>query len=93
MADVETALAQFADKSSRTGHAQTTLTLAAQSAQSAQMLQRIGLSDGVDTISADLAVVESRLAQVNAQREHSLAYIALYKAFGGVLPPLEQAPP
>ena len=92
VAEVETALTQFADKTARTEHAETTLQLAGQSAQSAQTLQRIGLGDGLDTTSADLAVVESRLAQINARRERSLAYIALYKAFGGVLPPLEQAP-
>jgi outer membrane protein, multidrug efflux system len=92
VAEVETALTQFADKTARTEHVQTTLQLAGQSAKSALTLQRIGLGDGLDTTSADLAVVESRLAQINARREHSLAYIALYKAFGGVLPPLEQAP-
>jgi NodT family efflux transporter outer membrane factor (OMF) lipoprotein len=92
VAEVETALAQFADKTARGDHVQTTLTLAAQAAQSARTLQRIGLGDGLDTASADLALVELRLAQINARRERSLAYIALYKAFGGVLPPLEQAP-
>jgi multidrug efflux system outer membrane protein len=92
VAEVETALTQFADKTARTERVRTTFELATQSAKSAQTLQRIGLGDGLDTTSADLAVVESRLAQINAQRERSLAYIALYKAFGGVLPPLEQAP-
>jgi len=71
---------------------QTTLELAAQTAKSAQALQRIGLGDGLDTTASDLAVIESRVAQINAQRERSLAYIALYKAFGGALPPLEPAP-
>ena len=92
VAEVETALTQFADKTARTEHVQATLELAAQSAQSAQTLQRVGLGDGMDTTSAELAVVESRLAQINARRERSLAYIALYKAFGGALPPLEPAP-
>ncbi len=92
VAEVETALTQFAEKTARAERVRTALQLATQSAKSAQTLQRIGLSDGLDTTSADLAVVESRVAQINAQRERSLAYIALYKAFGGVLPPLEQAP-
>ena len=92
VAEVETALTQFADKTARTEHVRTTLELATQAAHSAQTLQRIGLGDGMDTTSADLVVVESCMAQINAQRERSLAFIALYKAFGGVLPPLEQAP-
>ena len=92
VAEVEIALAQFADKTARTENVQVALALVQQSAQSAQTLQRIGLGDGLDTTSADVALAESRLAQVNARRERSLAFIALYKAFGGVLPPLEKAP-
>lgn len=88
VAEVESALAQFADKTTRTDHAQTSLALVQQAAQSAQTLQHLGLGDGLDTTAAKLALAESRLAQVNAQRERALAYIALYKAFGGALPPL-----
>jgi NodT family efflux transporter outer membrane factor (OMF) lipoprotein len=92
VAEVESALAQFAEKTARTERTQAALSLAEQSAQSAQTLQRVGLGDGLDTTSANLALAESRLAQVNARRERGLAYIALYKALGGALPPLEPAP-
>ena len=92
VAEVESALAQFAAKTTRVDSAQASLGLIQQSAHSAETLQRIGLGDGLDTTSANLALAESRLAQVNARRERSLAYIALYKAFGGALPQLEPAP-
>jgi NodT family efflux transporter outer membrane factor (OMF) lipoprotein len=92
VAEAESALAQFADKTARLAAVQTSLALAQQSAQSAQTLQRLGLGDGLDTTSAGIALAESRLALVNARRERSLAYIALYKAFGGVLPPMTQGP-
>ena len=88
VAEVESALAQFAAKTTRVDSSQASLGLIQQSAHSAETLQRIGLGDGLDTTSASLALAESRLAQVNARRERSLAYIALYKAFGGALPPL-----
>src|SRR5258706_13210157 len=88
VAEVETALAQFADKTTRVDNAQASLGVMQQSAHAAEALQRIGLGDGLDMTSASLALAESRLLQVNARRERALAYIALYKAFGGILPPL-----
>jgi len=59
------------------------------SARAAQTLQRIGLGDGVDNANAGIALVQSQLQASNVLRERALAYIALYKSFGGAMPPLE----
>ena len=39
-----------------------------------------------------IALADARLQQATASSERSLAFIALYKAFGGVLPALDQGP-
>ncbi|MFT3792524.1 MAG: TolC family protein [Rudaea sp.] len=88
VAEAQTALAQFDAKSALAQNAQKTLELNQRSAKSAQTMQRIGLGDGLDTASAELAASQARLARNLAERDRSLAYIALYKAFGGTIPPL-----
>jgi NodT family efflux transporter outer membrane factor (OMF) lipoprotein len=93
VAEVELALAQFADKTARLANADAALALARKTAQSAQTLGRIGLGDSVDETAAAIALADARLTQVTASSERSLAFIALYKAFGGVLPALDQGPP
>ena len=88
VAEAQTALAQFDVKSALAQTAQKTLDLNERGAKSAQTLQRIGLGDGIETAGADLAAAQARLARNLATRDRALAYIALYKAFGGTIPPL-----
>ena len=88
VAEAQTALAQFDAKSTLVENAHKTVDLNERGAKSAQTMQRIGLGDGLETASADLASAQSRLALSLATRDRSLAYIALYKAFGGTIPPM-----
>ncbi|WP_330887737.1 TolC family protein [Rudaea sp.] len=88
VAEAQTALAQFDAKSALAENVQKTLTLNERGLQSAQTMQRIGLGDGLETAGASLAAAQSRLQRNLAVRDRALAYIALYKAFGGAIPPL-----
>ncbi|MDR0780151.1 MAG: TolC family protein [Pseudomonadales bacterium] len=88
LAEAQTALAQFDAKTLLADNVQKTLALHERGAQTAQMLQRIGLADGVETAEANLAAAQAQLQRNLAVRDRALAYIALYKAFGGTLPPL-----
>lgn len=88
VAEAQTALAQFDAKSDLVENAQKTLALNERGAQSAQTMQRIGLGDGLETAGANLAAAQSRLQRNLAVRDRALAYVALYKAFGGTIPPL-----
>lgn len=92
IADVESALANFADRTKREESAAATQALTERGAASARTLTRVGLGDGLDESLAQLAAADARMQQTIARRERALAYIALYKAFGGVLPTLESAP-
>ncbi len=86
--EAQTALVQFDAKSVLAGNEQKALDLSERGAKSAQTMQRIGLGDGLETATADLAAAQARLARNLATRDRALAYIALYKAFGGTIPPL-----
>ena len=88
VAEAQTALAQFQAKSTLADNTQKLLELNEHGAQSAQTMQRIGLGDGLETAGANLAAVQSRLQRNLAVRDRALAYIALYKAFGGTIPPM-----
>jgi len=92
IAEVESALAGFSDKTFRETSAAAAIALSERGTSAAGTLKRVGLGDGLDETQAQLGAGEARLQQINARRERALAFIALYKAFGGVLPPLEAAP-
>jgi NodT family efflux transporter outer membrane factor (OMF) lipoprotein len=92
VAEAQTALAQFDEKSALVDNAQTGMMLSERSAQSAQTLQLIGLGDGFDSSNANIVLDQSRLQQTATLRERALSYIALYKAFGGAIPPLKSPP-
>jgi NodT family efflux transporter outer membrane factor (OMF) lipoprotein len=88
VAEAQTALAQFEEKSVLVENAQKTLTLDEYGAKSAQTLQRLGLGDGLDSANANLTVAQARLASNLAERDRALAFVALYKSFGGTMPPM-----
>jgi len=61
--------------------------LAAQ-AQASATLRRLGLADDLEHSNAAGALAQARLDLAQAERERSLAFVALYKALGGApLPP------
>ena len=92
VAEVESALASFGEKGARLHSSASALAATEHGAATAATLKRIGLGDGLDESTAQLASAEAKLQQINARRERALAFVALYKAFGGVLPPLGDAP-
>lgn len=92
VAEAQSALAQFDAKTRAAEHAGAAARTSEQSAQAAQTLQRIGLGDGGDSANAALALAQSRMQRSAALRERALAYIALYKSFGGAIPPLAPDP-
>lgn len=91
VAEAQTALAHFDAKSLLVENAQQSLAFSEHGAQSAQTLQRIGLGDGLDAANASLALDQSRLQEISALQERALSYVALYKAFGGMIPPMKAA--
>ena len=95
VAEVEGALAQFAARTHALSLAQETQAANERAAQAARKLQQIGLGDGVESASADIAFAQSRLLASNALRERALGYVAVYKSLGGAMPPartVETAP-
>jgi len=65
------------------------LTASERGAERARKLQRIGLADKGDDAGAKIAQAQAQLGYALAQRETAVAFIAVYKSFGGTLPPLE----
>ena len=91
VAEAQTALTQFDAKTQAAERAHESVQANEHAAQSAQTLQRIGLGDGNDSAGAALVLAQARMQASNALRERALAYIALYKSFGGVMPLLQPA--
>ncbi len=88
VAEAETALAQWQRDRSRAEAARTQCALADTGLTRTETLQRLGLADATDRALAGIAQAQAQLAQVQAQRDAAVAFIAVYKSFGGALPPL-----
>jgi outer membrane protein TolC len=88
VAEAESALAQWQRDETRAAAARTQLALAENAQARTQTLQRIGLADKSDHAQAGIAQAQARLQASLAQRDAAVAFIAVYKSFGGVLPPL-----
>jgi outer membrane protein TolC len=88
VAEAESALAQWQRDRIRAVAAQTQQQLAENAQVRAQTLQRIGLADKVDDAQAGIARAQAQLQASVAQRDAAVAFIAVYKSFGGALPPL-----
>jgi NodT family efflux transporter outer membrane factor (OMF) lipoprotein len=97
VAEVETALGSLQQQQQREQHG----TLAWQALQRVDhaVQTRVGLrlSSPLDRVDSQLAVEQAALELVDARAEHSLAYVALFKALGGAPLPsadmLETPPP
>jgi outer membrane protein TolC len=92
VAEVETALARFQAKTALVAHAEESIEAATRAFDRATTSRKIGLIDDADVMAARLVLEESQLQQLQALRERALGYIALYKAFGGSMPPLVTPP-
>jgi NodT family efflux transporter outer membrane factor (OMF) lipoprotein len=89
VAEAESALAQWQRAQRQLEAAGTSVIAAERGAERARKLQRIGLADKTDGATADIGAAQARLGHALAQREAAIAFIAVYKSFGGALPPLQ----
>ncbi|MBS0556690.1 MAG: efflux transporter outer membrane subunit [Proteobacteria bacterium] len=88
VAEAESALAQWQRDQARADAAHARLALADNALTRAQTLRRIGLADDADRAQAGIAQAQAQLQASLAQRDAAIAFIAVYKSFGGTLPPL-----
>jgi NodT family efflux transporter outer membrane factor (OMF) lipoprotein len=88
IAEAESALAQWQRARAQISAAGTALLAAERSAERTRKLQGIGLADKSDAASAQIGSAQAQLVYAVAQRDAAIAYIAVYKSFGGNLPPL-----
>lgn len=85
--EVRSALTQFDAKTALVVHATDAFAAASRTRESSAKLRALGLADASDTISGDLGATQARMLVMSALRERALAYVALYKALGGAMPP------
>ena len=93
VAEAESALAQLDRQQQRTRATRSSVDALEHAAGSARKLREVGLADGSDLASAGVAAAQARLEQTQATHDLNLAFIALYKSFGGALPPLQPEAP
>lgn len=89
VAEAEAALAQWQRAQAQLAAAGTSVIAAERGAERTRKLQGIGLADNADAAGAQIASAQARLNHALAQREADIAFIAVYKSFGGNLPPLQ----
>lgn len=83
VAEAETALATLARQRERVVALQRARESLARSDAASETLQRIGLADGLDRVASGTALLQARLEIAQAQQDHDVAFVALYKAMGG----------
>jgi len=88
VAEAESALAQLDRQQKRMRASAVSVRAFERAAQSAGQLRGFGLADDVDTANGALATAQAQLDRSLATHDLNLAFIALYKSFGGILPPL-----
>jgi outer membrane protein TolC len=88
VAEAESALAQWQRAQAQLAAAGTSIISAERAAERMRKLHGIGLADNADSASAQIASAQAHLGYALAQREAAIAFIAVYKSFGGTLPPL-----
>jgi NodT family efflux transporter outer membrane factor (OMF) lipoprotein len=91
--EAESALAQLQRQQQRLRGNQDVVTALEHAAGSTRHLQEFGLADNAEIATAGVAAAQARLEQTQATHELNLAFIALYKSFGGALPPLQPEAP
>ena len=89
VAEAESALAQLERQQKRASASDKNVHALEHAQQTAGKLRGFGLADGADSTAAALAAAQARLERSLATHDLNLAFIALYKSFGGTLPPLQ----
>jgi NodT family efflux transporter outer membrane factor (OMF) lipoprotein len=89
VAEAESALAQLERQQKRASASDKNVQALEHAQQTAGKLRGFGLADGADATAAALAAAQARLERSLATHDLNLAFIALYKSFGGTLPPLQ----
>jgi NodT family efflux transporter outer membrane factor (OMF) lipoprotein len=89
VAEAESALAQLERQQKRANASEKNVQALEHAQQTAGKLRGYGLADGADATAAALAAAQARLERSLATHDLNLAFIALYKSFGGTLPPLQ----
>ena len=89
LGEAESALAQWQRAHAQLAAMGGSVLAAERGAERTGRLQRIGLADKGDDAVAQVASAQARLGYALAQREAAIAFIAVYKSFGGNLPPLQ----
>lgn len=89
VADVESALAQWDSARRHAEAAAALVTRTTHATQRTQTLQHVGLADTADAAHTAIVAAQAQLQQSRAEQAQALAYIAVYKSFGGNLPPLQ----
>jgi NodT family efflux transporter outer membrane factor (OMF) lipoprotein len=92
VAEAESALAQLERQQKRASASDKNVQALEHAQQTAGKLRGFGLADGADATAAALAAAQARLERSLAAHDLNLAFIALYKSFGGTLPPLQPDP-
>lgn len=89
VAEAESALAQWQRAHAQLAAAGSSVIAAERAAERTRKLRGVGLADNADAAGAQIASAQARLLHALAQRETAIAFIAVYKSFGGNLPPLQ----
>ena len=89
VAEAESALAQWQRTQAQLAAAGTSVIAAERGAERTRKLHGVGMADNADTAGAQIASAQARLSHALAQRDSAIAFIAVYKSFGGTLPPLQ----
>jgi NodT family efflux transporter outer membrane factor (OMF) lipoprotein len=89
VAEAESALALWQRAQAQLAAAGTLVIAAERGAERTRKLQGAGLADNADAASTQIASAQARLHHSLSQREAAIAFIAVYKSFGGTLPPLQ----
>jgi NodT family efflux transporter outer membrane factor (OMF) lipoprotein len=92
VAEAESALAQLERQQKRASASDKNVHALEHAQQTAGKLRGFGLADGADSTAAALAAAQAQLERSLATHDLNLAFIALYKSFGGTLPPLQPDP-
>jgi len=88
VAEAESALAQLERQRKRESASEQNVRALEHAAQAAEKLRGFGLADAADAGAAAVAEAQARLERSLARHDLNLAFIAVYKSFGGTLPPL-----
>jgi NodT family efflux transporter outer membrane factor (OMF) lipoprotein len=88
VAEVETAMATLEQQRKRAADLDRAAEALGRNDEAVATLRRVGLADDIDRETAIVTHLRAELDASDAEREHDLAFVALYKALGGApLPP------